>query len=254
MRRDILLGTAVGLTIGIVAYITSKKPKPVVATPLSIQIDPAIYKQVNPTYRHPTQPVNREFIQKSADKAPYDIFGFGSDAARNTDSINADSYLSMPLESDGITYKTRDMYTSLEETPEYTEKKYKYVRLTILDVRGEESTVAIGGIRFLRYGIPITNISIWNPHTGNKMSYNGEEWTDSDQWTAVFVFSEPVALTEYQIKTSMKSPDMDPKYWKLESSSNASFWSEIKTFSLPLSFDRDSVTSFNIILPSVTLF
>lgn len=247
MRRDILLGTAVGLTIGIVAYITSKKAKPVISPPAPIQIDPAIYKQVNPAYRHPTQPVNREFTHKSTYKPPYDIFGFGSDAARNTDSVDVNSYLSMPLESDGVTYKTRDMYTSLEETPEYVEEKYKYIRLTVLAVRGEESTVAIGGIRFLRYGMPFTNISIWNPHTGNKMPYNADEWTDSDQWTTVFVFSEPIALTEYEIKTSTKSPEMDPIKWKLESSSNASFWNEINTFPLALSIDRDFVTSFNIV-------
>jgi hypothetical protein len=92
----------------------------------------------------------------------------------------------------------------------------------------------------------INNISLWNPHTGDKTPYTGGEWTDSDQWTAVFVFAGPVALSEYQIKTSSKSPELDPLKWKIESSSNASFWSEIHTMSSLLPFDRGVVNSISI--------
>ena len=215
--------------------------------PPAIQIDPAIYKIPNPAYKHPNQPV-RDFTKMAEPvyTPPYDMFGFGSDSARNTDSVDADSYLSMPLESDGITYKTRDMYTSLEETPIVTEKKYKYLRLTVMEVRGDGDTVAIGGIRFLRDGELINNISLWNPHTGDKTPYSGGEWSESDQWTAIFVFSGPVALSEYQIKTSTQSPEMDPLKWKIETSSNASFWSELHTVTSALPFDRGAVSIISV--------
>lgn len=243
MRRDILFGTAVGLTIGIVAYITSK-PKPKPNAPVAIQIDPAVYRVANPDYKHPTRPVIDIFKAptQSSYRAPYEVFGFGMDSSRNSDSIDPDSYLAMPLESDGISYKNRDKYTNLEEEPEVLEKKYKFIRFTVLETRSADE-VAIGGIRFLRNGTRITNVVLWNPHTGDKNPYNEEEWIDSDQWSAVFVFSEPVAVTEYQIKTSSKSPEMDPTEWKLEGSTNASFWDEIHTISSRLPFDRGVVVS-----------
>ena len=151
----------------------------------------------------------------------------------------------MPLESDGISYKNRDKYTSLEEEPEVLEKKYKFIRFTVLETRSADE-VAIGGIRFLKDGVQITNVTLWNPHTGDKTAYNEEEWTDSDQWSTVFVFSVPVAVTEYQIKTSSKSPEMDPTEWKIEGSTNASFWNEIHTISSQLPFDRGVVTNVTV--------
>ena len=87
MRRDILFGTAVGLTIGIVAYFSSK-PKPTPKAPIAIQIDPAVYKVANPHYKHPTAPVIDIFkpVQtQSGYRAPYEVFGFGLDTSRNTD-------------------------------------------------------------------------------------------------------------------------------------------------------------------------
>lgn len=238
MRRDILFGTAVGLTIGIFAYIRSR-PKSKPMAPVAIQIDPAVYRLPNLAYKHPTEPVMQMQTQPTY-RAPYEVFGFGLDSSRNSDSVNPDSYLAMPLESDGISYKNRDKYTSLDKEPEVLEKKYKFMRFTVLETRGADEA-AIGGIRFLKDGVPITGVTLWNPHTGDKSQYNGEEWTDSDQWSVVFVFSEPVAVTEYQIKTSSKSPEMDPTEWKLEGSTNASFWDEIHTISSGLPFDRGVV-------------
>lgn len=246
MRRDIVLGTSVGIVIGIIAYAVSTRPKPPVA--ISIEIDPAVYRHANPKYQHPTKTAidYTASTTKSGYKAPYDVFGFGRDTARNTDSIDPDIYLNMPLESDGIVYNTRDKYTSLELKEEPVEKTYKYIRFTVLAVRGDESTVTIGGIRFLREGQHHTGIILWNPHTGDKTAYGDGEWTDSDQWTAVFVFPESVAIDKYQLKTSNKSPDMDPIEWKVEGSNNASFWNEIHTKVSPLLGDRGSVLSFDI--------
>lgn len=249
MRRDLVIGTVAGITIGIIAYITSR-PGPPPKRPAPIEIDPAVYRLPNPTYKHPSKPVFEHILtapsEKSGYKAPYEVFGFGLDVERNMDSIDPDSYLNMPLESDGITYKTRDKYTSLEETEDVVEKKYKYIRFTVLEVRGEGSTARIGGIRFLRRGEPIPNMHIWNPHTGEKTVYDGKAWTDSDQWTVVFVFSEPALIDSYQIKTSMESEESDPATWKLEASHNASFWSEIHTITSGLSPRRDAVRDFRI--------
>jgi len=252
MRRDLVFGTVAGVTLGIIAYITSR-PRPSLS-PRPIEIDPAIYRHPNPNYKHPNKPVLDELLtapsEKSAYKAPYDVFGFGLDVTRNMDSIDPDSYLNMPLESDGITYKTRDKYTSLEETEEVFEKKYKYLRFTVLDIRGEGSTASIGGIRFLRRDEAIRDVYIWNPHTGEKTAYDGKGWSDSDQWTVIFVFVSPVVIDSYQIKTSTQPEGSDPTTWKLEASHNASFWSEIHTITSGLPGRRDAVSSF--LLPPST--
>jgi hypothetical protein len=255
MKRDLLIGTSFAIGIGLITYILSKKHRTAPAP--NVQIDPSVYTQStiykipNPKYKHPDQPVaesvfNSE-IKHDSYKAPYDIFGFGLDSARNSDSVDPDSYLNMPLESDGKTYDTRDKYQLVEEEPEVIDKKFKYIRFSVLSVRDNNQVgVSIGGIRFLNKNISINNISLWNPHTGDKSEYNNDEWTDYDQHTAIFVFSEPEIITEYQLKTSMKTPDMDPIKWKLEASNNASYWTEIHKVRSLLSFDRNVVTTFSL--------
>jgi len=249
MRRDILIGTTVGVAIGVITYLFSRR-----RSNDTVEIDPSVYtkqtihKIPNPKYKHPDRPVIDSIFNQdpvAVYQPPYDIAGFGLDSARNNDTIDADSYLNMPLESDGITYQTRHKYTNLEEIPETVEKRYKYIRFTILSVRdSEQSSVAIGGIKFLKKGFNISGISLWDPHTGKKAAYVGDEWSDSDQWTAVFVFSEPISFTEYQIRTSMKMPEMDPAEWKIEGSHNASYWSEIDRRTSDLPYDRGVVTRF----------
>ena len=255
MKRDLLIGTTIAVGIGLITYILSKKDRSVPVA--NVQIDSSIYTQPvfnkipNPKYKHPEQPVPEIMFNSenkgNSYKAPYDILGFGLDSARNSDSVDPDSYLNMPLESDGDTYDTRNKYKLIEEESEVIDKKFKYIRFSVLSIRdNNQFGVSIGGIRFLNKGISINNISLWNPHTGDKTDYNNDEWTDYDQHTAIFVFSEPVSITEYQLKTSMKTPDMDPIKWKLEGSSNASYWSELHTVGSSLSFDRDTVIVFSL--------
>ena len=255
MKRELLIGTTIAVGIGLFTYILSKKN---VATPvLKVQIDPSVYTQStihmipNPKYKHPDRPVPESIFNsgqiENSYKAPYDTFGFGLDSARNTDPVDPDSYLNMPLESDGNTYDTRNKYQPVEEESEVIEKKFKYIRFSVLAIRdSNQDGVSIGGIRFLNRGVPINNINLWNPHTGDKTKYNNDEWADYDQHTAIFVFSEPVLITEYQLKTSTLTPDMDPVKWKLEGSHNAAYWSEIHTKRSLLSFDRGVVTTISL--------
>jgi len=245
MRRDVVIGTtAVG--IGILSYLWYRKSTPKFI--IDLEKEKKVVRHPNPAYKHPTKPV-LQFNSPSIDtyKAPYDVFGFGMDSSRNIDSISIDSYLHMPLESDGITYKTRDKYTSLEETPDKVENMFKYFRFTVLKTSGlNEKTACIGGIQFLKKGLPISDIIIWNPHTGESKPYTNEEWCDSDQWSIVFVFPEVTKIDQYQIKTSNKSPEMDPIKWKIESSNNAAYWFDFHTKLSVLPFDRGVVTTFSV--------
>jgi hypothetical protein len=247
MRRDVVIGTT-AIGIGILSYLWYRKSKPKLIIDLEKSKERPIERHPNPAYQHPTRPVlDFNNVSVNTYKAPYDTFGFGMDSSRNIDSISIDSYLYMPLESDGITYDTRNKYMSLDETPDNIEKMFKYMRFTVLETRGSnEKTVCIGGIRFLRKGVPISDLHVWNPHTGETRVYIEEEWSDSDQWSIVFVFSEAIQIHEYQIKTSNKTPEMDPIQWKLESSNNAAYWAELQTKMSVLPFDRGVVTTFGV--------
>ena len=180
-------------------------------------------------------------------KAPYDTFGFGMDTARNMDSIDPDSYLHMPLESEGITHINKDLYKDIDEEPVKPLTVFKYIRIKFKRTRAGQP-VSIGGIRFLMSIDPIQmSTHIWNPHTGEKSIYTGGSLKDDDQMTFIFIFSEPAQLNRYELKTSMDSDEMDPVSWILEGSQNGSYWSILDTRSnVAMPIDRNRVVSYFI--------
>ena len=240
MRKGI-----VGLAIlGVLSYIIYKHLKKNVSvnTDISknvyvhkyanVDIDPEVYKSANmnkesiidsittvkyaPGYVHRLNPT----YTRTNYKAPYDKFGFGIDSARNIDSIDPDSYLHMPLESEGVTHTNKDLYNSVDDTEEYIPTFYKYIRIKF---RGS-NPVKIGGIRFLMSKEPIQcPVTIWNPHTGVKTLYSGDSLTDSDQKTFVFVFSEPVQVNRYEIKSGLEPLSS----WIVEGSRNGTYWTTL---------------------------
>jgi hypothetical protein len=228
-------GKIVGLTIlGVLSYMIFKhfkKPATTKTVPtyISVEIDPQIYES-KPV---PTPTLAKGYISelnpvyiRTTYKAPYNMNGFGMDSARNTDSIDPDSYLHMPLESEGITHINKDLYKDIDEEPFYEPTLFKYIRIKFKGLRSSDSSsLSLGGIRFLMSREPIkSSIQLWNPHTGAKSTYSGEGLKDSDQMTFVFIFSEPTQLNRYELKTSLESADMDPSSWILEGSMNGSYW------------------------------
>jgi hypothetical protein len=186
--------------------------------------------------------VNQPVIRpQSSYIAPYDVLGFGRDDSRNTDSLDPDVYMNLPLESDGITYNTINKYSSIEEEAGHTPTKFKFIRFTFMEVRdASETIVSLGGIRFFLEHDPIEmDMQIWNPHTGDKEVYDGGEWSDSDQWTVVFIFPEAVEVNRYEFKYSSNAPGMDPIEWKVEGSKNGSYWISLDERSIPKTIRRD---------------
>lgn len=163
--------------------------------------------------------------------APYEQAGFGLDRSRNMDSINPDSYLELPLESEGKTHLTRDKYEEVDVDVETLKirlpvKQAKFIRLQVHNIRSSSETVAIGGIRFF-YGNRLINdleMKMWNPHTGISVPYSNGPWTDTDQWSIVFCFSQVMDVNRYEIKTSNESEENDPVQWTIEGSLNGAFW------------------------------
>jgi hypothetical protein len=223
MRRDIILG-AIG--VGIVSLFLALRRKPVAAPPVQISIDPL------PKFYAPepvAAPSVVEWRPAVVDmRAPHEKRGFGSDSARNVDTITPDDYMNLPLIGTGKTYKNETMYMDTEEDSSRIAtdvKRFKYIRLVVLGVR-KGHTVTLGGVRFMqgRSMNSHTNVSTWNPHTGEKDVYMETEWSDNDQRTIVFCFKDPADVSRYELKTSTNSHDHDPIRWKLEGSTNGTYW------------------------------
>ena len=163
--------------------------------------------------------------------APYEQPGFGRDRSRNTDTINPDSYLELPLESEGKTHLTRDKYEEVDVDMESLKirlpvKQAKFIRLQVHNIRSSGDMVAIGGIRFFYGNRPINDLEMkmWNPHTGISVPYSNGPWSDTDQWSIVFCFSQVMDVNRYEIKTSNESEENDPIQWTIEGSLNGAFW------------------------------
>lgn len=217
-------------------YFFNKKKEPRIAPALII--DPAV---IIKNYDIPTVPklkfkreeAKSDTVIPSRSLAPHEKPGFGLDIARNRDDIELDSYLHLPLESEGETHLTADKYEKIpdiDELPKTVSKepiRVKMVRLQVYETRSPDAEmVALGGVRFYQGNRPIIDgaTKLWNPHTGEKVDYTLGEWIDSDQWLVIFCFSEPVEINRYEFKTSKGTEDNDPTRWTLEGSMNGTFW------------------------------
>jgi hypothetical protein len=235
MKRDIGLALLGGFAAA-AYYFFNKKKEPRVVPDLII--DPSVTMK---NYDFPTIP-KLDFV-KEAEKsdtvvpsrtlAPHEKSGFGLDIARNRDDIELDSYLHLPLESEGETHLTAHKYEKIpdiDDLPKTVAKepmRIKMVRLQVYETRSiEADAVALGGVRFYQGNRPIIDgaMKLWNPHTGEKVPYTSGEWVDSDQWLVVFCFSEPVEINRYEFKTSKRDENNDPIRWTLEGSMNGTFW------------------------------
>lgn len=239
--RDKIIGITI---LGVLSYMIFKhfkKPTSTSSVPIytPVEIDPEIFESAAknkiqddttpPQLAHGYLPELNPVYKRTEYKAPYDTFGFGMDIARNVDSIDPDSYLHMPLESEGITHMNKDLYKDIDEEPIQEPTFFKYIRIKIKELRLTQSKgVSLGGIRFLMSREPIkVPVQLWNPHTGDKRNYSGEALKDSDTMSFVFVFSELVQVNRYELKTSFESADMDPISWIVEGSRNGSYWSPL---------------------------
>ena len=235
MKRDVGLALLGGFA-AVAYYFFNKKKEPRIAPALII--DPSVTMKnydfpVIPTLEFTKEPAKSDTIIPSRTLAPHEKAGFGLDIARNSDDIELDSYLHLPLESEGETHLTADKYEKIPDIddPAKTVSKepirVKMVRLQVYETRSPDAeTVALGGVRFYQGNRPIRDgaMKLWNPHTGEKVDYNLGEWVDSDQWLVIFCFSEPVEINRYEFKTSKDAEDSDPTRWTLEGSMNGTFW------------------------------
>lgn len=238
MRRDVILGslTAIGLS-----FFVFQNYFKAGATYRKFDVSPIVYKpDIQPA-------TTRKGFKVSLPQEPIKTYkpAYSVEVNPSTfeDSYNLETYMELPLETEGRTAQTDTLYNDVaEESPVEDVVFVKYLRFQFTAIRGtDKKTVHLGGFQFFQ-GSSVSSskpIRMWNPHSGEKSSYNGGAWSDSDQHTIVFCFSEPVIVTRYELKSSKESSEFDPIRWKIEGSMSGSYWT--------LMDDRsDSETAFPV--------
>lgn len=230
MRRDLVALCAGAIAISI--YLFSKRPEKQIRREqkrtTEFVIDPSI---VNAPSKKPVKLMEaprQQTTEHPYQRAPHERSGFGHDSSRNNDDTSVDDYLNLPLVGSGLTFENKYVYQEVDDEVSdlYREvKRFKFVRLSILDANSD--IVHIGGIDFMKGSQSIGDVTLWNPHTGEKTAYSKGEFSDRDQLTFVFCFKAPMVFDRYRVKSSNEGTQYDPKEWLLEGSVNGNYWTPV---------------------------
>ena len=226
MRRDFVAGILGVVATSFLIYRNYYKSK---TTYRRFDISPLVYKpDIQPvdtkkTYVLPVYSEPVEELPKYQPKYTVDI-----NLPKYQDEYSLDTYMELPLETEGKTHYTDVLYKGIDEDIPSSEPTFvKYLRFQCTETRNDvELTVHVGGFKFFQ-GHEVSSkkpLNIWNPHTGITKRYTQEPWIDSDQRMLVFQFAEPVVVTHYEMKSSTESPNFDPVHWKLEGSMSGTYW------------------------------
>jgi hypothetical protein len=155
------------------------------------------------------------------------VRGFGLDGIRNYDANIKDTQFDLPL-------KQREP----EHDPRYDPPSYRFLRFTVIATRGS-STVNVGKFTFFYENQALfIKGSVTNPMgtwEGTMADVTGPGprpgWSDAHKKPLVFAFRDPIAVDAYSFTTALSDAGIegDPVSWKLEGSSNGTFWTTVDT-------------------------
>lgn len=230
MRRDIIFGFIGVIVASFFVFGNQHKAN---TTYKKFEISPIFYKPefIPIDTKTPVQlPVHSDPVDPPQTYEPK--YRTTVDLPNYQDSYSLDTYMELPLETDGKTALTDTLYTDIEETAPISDPTFiKYIRFQCTAIRGPESGAAVhvGGFKFFQGRTVASSkpIHIWNPHTGAAEKYTEGPWSDSDQRTVIFRFSEPIIVNRYEIKSSTESVKFDPVHWKIEGSMTGTFWTPL---------------------------
>jgi len=227
MRRDVVIGslTALGLSFYIFQnYLKSKD------TYRRFDISPIVYKpNISPIDTKKSVTGNVFGGGGSPVKTYKAAYSVEYEPSKFQDKYSLETFMELPLDTDGKSHETQTSFKDLEEEPSLEEPVFvKYLRFHCTEIRDPSSPIVrIGGFKFLQGNAAASTkpVQIWNPHSGKTATYGGEEWSDNDQHLVVFCFADPVIVTRYELVSSKEPPSSDPIHWKIEGSMNGTFWS-----------------------------
>jgi len=172
------------------------------------------------------------------DAYPLKARGFGLDRARNADSIK-EMQFTMPLKQE-IPIK--------EEGNE--KKSHRFIRFVPLKTRDPDASVAFGRLTFFYEGQPLaiqgraTNpMGTWEGDITAVTGARATGWIDRHKKPLVFAFKAPIMVDAYSLTTDMGSVAADPVAWKLESSTNGTYWTLLDSqprFSTPIGRGKET--------------
>ena len=157
------------------------------------------------------------------DYSPLNHRAFGLDRARNADDSSLKEIQYQPLlEQELPKAETGRPYPT-----------YKYIRFQTIKVRVPSAGVGVNKFSFFFNGTPIVfpTTSVLNrmgTWSGSLKDVTGNGpclgFYDIEEKPLVFAFYKPVAIDSYSWITSSESADSDPISWKMEGSSNGTYW------------------------------
>ena len=162
------------------------------------------------------------FVEATSEEIyPLKARAFGLDSARNSIDSFTDIQFKVPLDQELPKKEMEDIVT------------YKFIRFVPVKTRDPRAPyVAVGKFTFFYNGEAlnligkVTNpMGTWEGEFDDIMGpgyRNG--WLDNHKKSVVFAFSSPVRIDKYSFTTSDKDVGSDPISWRIEGSSNGSFW------------------------------
>jgi len=221
---------AIITALGFWVYQHSGKRDAVVIPIPKVVIDPAVWQKTEEAFSNPIIPAPLYVPPADiGEPYPHELPEFGNDNQRNTDTIDINTYLNLPLVGDNVTYENKYVHRDLDEEEVATPslKRFSYFRLVVVETRGKGPKTEIGGIKFLSGQTHVTNplATCWNPRTGEQWPFKETDaWSDSDSRELVIKFPAMVHIDSYKLRTGSGIPNSDPVKWRLEGSLNGTFW------------------------------
>lgn len=174
------------------------------------------------------------------DAYPLKARGFGIDRMRNsTDSVKEIQFMTPLKQEMPVTEKGNDTTT------------YRFLRFVPLKTRIPDAySIEVQRINFFYQGQPlalqgrVTNpMGTWEGDIDAVTGPRATGWIDNHKKPLVFAFKAPSMIDAYSLTTSIGLTANDPISWKMEASSNGTFWTLVDSqprFPTPIARGKDT--------------
>jgi len=251
-----------GITVGVMAWSGTYgancygvKPAITVTTDI-LPFSPTKWSQSLTTmpYANPYKETfaNYNPIQVRESTFPLNKSSFGIDIARNNDGPGLDTLFVEPLRQESRAITVGPKYVDVDETLKGERaSSYKYIRFRPTKTRDPSSPVNLAKVRFFlkKNEVDLRAAKVTNPMgtwVGDVADVNGPGYTRgwSDKHKRALVFAFPYALMMDGFSWTTADPDKgiggDPVQWKLEGSTNGTYWTTLRdqSHNYPVPVDR----------------